>query len=169
VNSWLASLTGRRIDRILFAATKADHIHHSNHDRLEAILRLLSERASARASGAGAEVAVMALASLRATREAEVRDGKSMLPCIVGVPLPGETLVGTTFDGQTEAVVFPGDLPADPARALDGASTAPINEASFPRFRPPRLLPVTPDGHAPPPPHIRLDRVLDFLIGDRLA
>src|SRR5947199_5156861 len=27
-----------RIDRILFAATKADHLHHSSHDRLEAIL-----------------------------------------------------------------------------------------------------------------------------------
>ena len=28
-----------RIDRILFAATKADHLHHSSHDRLEAMLR----------------------------------------------------------------------------------------------------------------------------------
>ena len=28
-----------RIDRILFAATKADHLHQSSHDRLEAVLR----------------------------------------------------------------------------------------------------------------------------------
>ena len=28
-----------RADRILFAATKADHLHHTAHDRLEAILK----------------------------------------------------------------------------------------------------------------------------------
>ena len=35
----LLRLDGRRIDRIVFAATKADHLHQANHDRLEAILR----------------------------------------------------------------------------------------------------------------------------------
>ena len=35
----LSSLFRPRIDRILFAATKADHLHHSSHDRLEAVLR----------------------------------------------------------------------------------------------------------------------------------
>ena len=38
-----------RIDRILFAATKADHLHHSSHDRLEAVLR----RTVAKAADAG--------------------------------------------------------------------------------------------------------------------
>jgi predicted YcjX-like family ATPase len=33
--SWLASILTRRIDRIVFAATKADHLHRSSHDRLE--------------------------------------------------------------------------------------------------------------------------------------
>ena len=37
-NSWASALFGRRIDRILFAATKADLLHHTSHDRLEAIL-----------------------------------------------------------------------------------------------------------------------------------
>ena len=36
---FLSSLFRPRIDRILFAATKADHLHHSSHDRLEAVLR----------------------------------------------------------------------------------------------------------------------------------
>ena len=34
--SWLSSILGNRTDKILFAATKADHLHHENHDRLEA-------------------------------------------------------------------------------------------------------------------------------------
>ncbi len=114
-----ALLGGRRIDKLLFAATKADHVHHTSHDRLEAILRLMTERAGARSAEAGAEVKVMALASLRATRETEARDGKTILPCIVGTPLPGERLAGTTFDGRKEAAVFPGDLPTDPRDALE--------------------------------------------------
>lgn len=167
VAGWLESLVGgRRIDRLLFAATKADHVHHTSHDRLEAILALLTERAAARAGAAGAETRAMALAALRATREAQARDGKAMLPCIVGVPLPGETVAGERFDGRREAAIFPGDLPADPAAALSGGAAL---SGTFPRFRPPRLLPVRPSGEIPAAPHIRLDRALDFLIGDWLT
>ena len=46
-----SSMLRPRIDRILFAATKADHLHHVSHDRLEAILRLMVERAARRAEG----------------------------------------------------------------------------------------------------------------------
>ncbi len=168
-NTWLSMLLGRRIDHVLFAATKADHLHHTSHDRLEAILRLLTERAIARASDAGADVRVMALAALRATREAEAQVGKDRLPCIVGTPLPGETIDGRRFDGKTEAAVFPGDLPADPRAALDGAAVPAADAACFVCFRPPRVMPPGLDGQAAPVPHIRLDRALDFLIGDRLA
>jgi predicted YcjX-like family ATPase len=162
----LASLLGgRRIDKLLFAATKADHIHHSSHDRLEAILRLLTERAAARSSAAGAHASVLALAAFRATREAQARDGKTLLPCIVGTPLPGETVAGERFDGTREAAIFPGDLPAEPSEVLSGTSR---HVTSFPRFRPPRLGVAGSSGEAPAPPHIRLDRALEFLIGDWL-
>jgi predicted YcjX-like family ATPase len=33
-NAFLSSLLGRRVDRILFAATKADHLHHDQHPAL---------------------------------------------------------------------------------------------------------------------------------------
>ncbi len=167
IASWLGSLLGgRRIDRLVFAATKADHIHHTSHDRLETILRLLTQRASERSAEAGADVRIMALAALRATREAEAREGKATLPCIVGVPMPGEQVAGQTFDGRREVALFPGDLPEDPAMALDQAQRP---ASVFPRFRPPRLLATTKAGEVPAPPHIRLDRALDFLIGDWLA
>ena len=32
----LSTMLRPRIDRILLAATKADHLHHTSHDRLEA-------------------------------------------------------------------------------------------------------------------------------------
>jgi predicted YcjX-like family ATPase len=169
-NTLLSSLIAPRIDRLLFAATKADHLHHTSHDRLESILRLLADQAIARASFAGAEVKVMALAALRATREAEARSGRQRLPCIVGVPLPGERLGSKSFDGRAEAAVFPGDLPEDPASLLGPASAIAASEVvHFPRFRPPRVSLQAPVGDAPALPHIRLDRAIDFLIGDRLA
>ncbi len=164
-NTWLSSILSRRIDRLLFAATKADHLHHASHDRLEAILRVLADRAIARASFAGADVKVMALAALRATREAEARQGWQRLPCIVGVPLPGEHLGRKVFDGKAEAAIFPGDLPEDPT-ALKVARTT--DAVHFPRFRPPRVSLEAPSGEAPALPHIRLDRAIEFLLGDRL-
>ena len=168
---WLSRLLLRRIDRLLFAATKADHLHHTSHDRLEAVLRWLTDKAIARAEYAGAEVKVMALAAIRATREAEARTGgrygSERLPCIVGVPLPGERVGRQVFDGKTEAAVFPGDLPEDPTRLLDPAIAA-AETVRFPRFRPPHLD-LTAAGAAAVPPHIRLDRAIEFLLGDKLA
>ena len=86
-----------------------------------------------RASDAGADVGVQALAALRATRETDAKVGNEWLPCIVGVPMPGERIGGKVFDGKTEAAVFPGDLPANPRDALEarrGAAPACISCAS---------------------------------------
>jgi uncharacterized protein len=64
-----SNLLRPRIDRILFAATKADHLHHSSHDRLEAVLRRTVARAVARAEDTGATIDVVALAAVRVPRK----------------------------------------------------------------------------------------------------
>ena len=169
----LSTLFRPKIDRILFAATKADHLHHTSHDRLEAILRLLTARAIARAQDVGARVDVIALAAMRATREASVKPsgrGTSTLDAIVGTPLPGERVDGELFDGTSEVAIFPGELPADPKLAFRGDALAvPEGEADyrFVRFRPP-LPALAKDGAPLPLPHIRMDRALEFLLGDRV-
>ncbi|MBR1221785.1 YcjX family protein [Bradyrhizobium sp. U87765 SZCCT0131] len=176
--TFFASLLRPRIDRILFAATKADHLHHASHDRLEAILKRMVERAVAKAEFTGADVDVVALAAVRATREVRVRRGHEQLPSIVGTPLAGESANGEQFDGETEVATFPGDLPAIPEalfaadaaeNAFKGLSHGAAEQADyrFLRFRPPRL--DNTGGDTPYLPHIRLDRALQFLIGDRLT
>jgi predicted YcjX-like family ATPase len=165
LTNWLTGLVSRRIDRILFAATKADHLHHRDHDRLEAILRRLVKRAVDAAHFAGARVDVLALASVRATREASVTRHGETLPAIIGTPRPGETVGGKVFDGATETAVFPGDLPDNPAAIFEPRSDIDVR---FVRFRPPRLE-RTAEGLTLSLPHIRLDRALEFLIGDRLG
>jgi predicted YcjX-like family ATPase len=170
----LSALFRPRIDRILFAATKADHLHHSSHDRLEAVLRRAVAMAAAKAEDTGADIDAVALAAVRATREVMVARGREKLPSILGTPASGEKADGETFDGNTEVATFPGDLPDDPETlfkgdaAFRGLSSASAEKADFRflRFRPPHLEQEGPDGAALP--HIRLDRALQFLIGDKL-
>lgn len=165
-NTVLSTLFSPRIDRVLFAATKADHLHRTDHARLEAILRLLVDRALRRTRSAGARVETLALASVRATREGSVRSGRDTLPAIIGTPEAGEDIGGEVFDGRSEAAIFPGELPDDPHAVFNGAVEP--GSLRFPRFRPPRREPDA-AGRLPPLPHIRLDRALEFLLGDKLA
>lgn len=165
-NSILTSLFKPRIDKILFAATKADHLNHTSHDRLEAILRMVVDRAIARADDAGASVEVIAISGVRATREARIGSGPEALDAVVGIPAEDEVIDGERFDGVAEAAIFPGDLPTDPKLVLRGETWQRLGEEAihFVRFRPP---PSSDDGV--PLPHIRMDRALQFLLGDKLA
>jgi hypothetical protein len=157
-NSWLAPILGRRIDRILFAATKADHLHHTQHPKLAAIAEALVAEARRRAQFRGAETRALAIASLRATTEATVaRDGR-----------PVDVVRGRSLETGEEIALFPGALPEDPAALLAPARAGAggWEDAAYrvTRFAPPRLRLAPGEG----PPHIRLDRAAEFLIGDRL-
>lgn len=140
-NSLLSSLLGRRIDKVLIAATKADHLHHESHDRLERLTRRLVDRAITTIGMNGAGIEVMALASVRATREASVRQDGHELPVIVGTPMAGETINGEIFDGNRKTAIFPGDLPEDPEplfRSIDrDGDKATLPDVNVVRFRPP--------------------------------
>ncbi len=165
-NSLLSRFFAPRADRVMFAATKADHLHQTSHDRLDALLRLLVSRAMRRTEAAGARVGTVALASVRATRETTVHDGGETLRAVAGTPEAGEVVGDETFDGQSEAAIFPGELPARPEAVLEGAVEP--GSLRFPRFRPPLIRPdsLGRPGHLP---QIRLDRAMQFLIGDRLG
>jgi predicted YcjX-like family ATPase len=173
--SWLRSILTRKIDKILFAATKADHVHHSDHDNLAKLLERLTRHAAERASFSGAQVRIVPLAAVRATKEVSVKRGGHRLPAIAGVPQAGEEVAGEVYDGETEIALFPGDLPDDPEAVFN--AEGPTDERRlaeealalrFLRFRPPRLE-RTAEGLTLSLPHIRLDQTLEFLIGDKLA
>jgi predicted YcjX-like family ATPase len=137
-----------------------------------------------RAQFAGAKVKVAAIAGIRATREAEVamsgaglggRKDAPKLPCIIGTPIAGETFGGRIFDGSSEVAIFPGYLPVlvetggvGGAASLTFAKPLTPGSLRFPKFRPP-LVAASGGSPNPPFPHIRIDRALDFLIGDRLT
>ena len=117
-------------------------------------------------AAAGARVGTVALASVRATRETTVHDGDQVLRTVSGTPEAGERVGDEVFDGNEEAAVFPGELPARPEAVLEGAVEP--GSLRFPRFRPPLVKPdaMGRPGHLP---QIRLDRAMQFLLADRLG
>ncbi len=166
---WMPNIVSRRIDRILFAATKADHVHRGDHDNLAALLRRLIDNAARRAAYSGARVRVMPIAAVRATREVEVTRKGRQLPAIAGIPEKGQHMAGETYDGETEIALFPGDLPDDPDSIFQHRDKPDNDQLAlrYLRFRPP-VLERTAEGLTLSLPHIRLDQALDYLIGDRL-
>jgi hypothetical protein len=158
-NGFLARLLrGRRVDKILFAATKSDHLHHTQHPQLTAIMQALTRDAATRAQFAGAATEALALASVRATTEDTLRHDGKMLDCVRG----------TLLETGKQAAFYPGLLPEDPSQLLtparDGAETWLDGDFQAMQFAPARLSLKPGEG----PPHIRLDRVAEFLLGDRL-
>ena len=164
-SGWLDRiLGGRKIDRILFAASKADHLHHEQHPRLTQLAEAMLDRARHAAAFSGAETAAMSIAAIRASSEQRLtRDGAEL-----------GLVRGIRMSDSKEIALYPGELPGNVTELLRGANAtnpghAPLEwssgqDFSRPVFAPPRWGSSAEDG----PPHIRLDRALEFLIGDRL-
>lgn len=158
-NAFLTQLfLGRRVERILFAATKADHLHHAQHGRLTGIMTALLRAARDRAEFAGATTQAMAVAALRATVEERVNHNGEMLDCVRG------RLLKT----GRQAAFYAGELPEDPGQLLApsraGSKGWLDQDFQVMHFAPAPLNLRPGEG----PPHIRLDRVAQFLIGDKL-
>ena len=155
---WLTALLGgKRVEKILFAATKADHLHHSQHGALTAIMAAMRAEARSRADFAGAATEAMSLAALRCTVEEVVQQNGDSVEAVRGRLLTGKS-----------AVMYPGQLPSDPARLLvparKGADKWLDADYGLMEFAPARISLRPGEG----PPHIRLDRAAEFLIGDWL-
>ncbi|EAQ01214.1 hypothetical protein OB2597_04400 [Pseudooceanicola batsensis HTCC2597] len=162
-NSFLSRLLiGKRVEKILFAATKADHLHHSQHGALSAIMEALVRDAVDRARFAGAQTQAMSLAALRATVEERLTHEGRPLDCVRG------TLLDPDGGRGRMAAMYPGELPEDPARLLNPARAGQESwldgEYDLMSFAPAVLRLKPGEG----PPHIRLDRAAQFLVGDRL-
>lgn len=159
-SSWLGSiLFGKKVEKILFAATKADHLHHSQHASLIAIMEALLRDAKDRADFAGAQTSAMAIAALRATVEQQMDHD--------GAPL--DVVRGKLLGSGKQAAFYPGELPKDPSKLLgparDGDKKWLDGDYSVMAFAPAEIDLAPGEG----PPHIRLDKAAEFLIGDKLS
>lgn len=136
------------IDKLMFAATKADHITVDQHVNLVSLLQQLVQEAWQNAAFEGISMDCVGLASVQATTAGIVEHQGQQYPALKGNRLS---------DGAS-LTVFPGEVPA----RLPSAAFWQQQDFHFEQFRP-RSTDVD-----SPLPHIRLDAVMEFLLGDKL-
>ncbi|MBF0628075.1 MAG: YcjX family protein [Magnetococcales bacterium] len=149
-SSLLTRLFSPRIDRLLFAATKADYVAANQHHQMERLLRRLVARSANDASFLGVEIQSQAMAALRCTRTVAREHNGRRLSFVQGTPKGRER----------ETLLFPGEIP----EILPEPEEWDTHRFHFMEFEPRR----PPDAEGPTPPHIRLDQAIEFLLGDKL-
>ncbi|WJY16840.1 YcjX family protein [Pectobacteriaceae bacterium CE90] len=144
----LHRLFSPRIDKLMFAATKSDHITADQHTNLVSLLQQLVQEARQSAAFEGISIDCAGIAAIQSTQGGIVEHQGQKIPALKGHRLS---------DGQL-LTLYPGDVPAH----LPGATFWREQGFHFDQFRPQEMSVDT------PLPHIRLDTVMEFLLGDKL-
>ncbi|MDP5189171.1 YcjX family protein [Rheinheimera baltica] len=146
-----ASLLGRlfspSIDKVLFAASKADHATPEQHKALTLLLQQFLQQPLKHSQYQAAKTEAMAIAAIRASSSGFVQSDGLPQPCISGTSLE-----------QKAVTFFPGDVPAQ----LPTAQMFAQHQFAFIPLRP------LPWQDCKPLPHVRMDHVLQYLLGDKL-
>jgi len=146
-SNWWRRLFAPRIDKLLFVASKADHVTPEQHGPLVSLLQHLVSRGRGQARFEGIETECLALAAIKATEVGKGQANGREFPAIRGTSLAGEPLL-----------LFPGEVPSQ----IPPAQWWHTQGFDFQGFRP---LPMSAHEALP---HIRLDAALEFLLGDHL-
>ncbi|MBF0195255.1 MAG: YcjX family protein [Magnetococcales bacterium] len=144
----LARLFQPKIDKLLFVATKADHVAANQHPNLERLLNRMVVRPVNEAVFQGVEVKTLAISSVVCTQTV-VRDHHGRrLSFVKGVPI----------GRSDEVMLFPGEIPE---------SIPSLSDWEESRFN---FLDFQPQTHASGGsiPHLRMDQAIEFLLGDKL-
>ncbi|GHK48340.1 hypothetical protein ECZU08_39360 [Escherichia coli] len=136
------------IDKLLFAATKADHVTIDQHANMVSLLQQLIQDAWQNAAFEGISMDCLGLASVQATTSGMIDVNGEKIPA----------LRGNRLSDGAPLTVYPGEVPA----RLPGQAFWDKQGFQFEAFRP-QVMDVD-----KPLPHIRLDAALEFLIGDKL-
>ncbi|MGL5334566.1 MAG: YcjX family protein [Enterovibrio sp.] len=147
-SSLLRRLFAPSIDKILFAATKADHITPDQQGPLVTLLGQLIHVARQSVAFEGIDISCQALASIQATQHGTITHQGEQIATVRGHLLSGGP-----------ALMYPGDVPT----RLPGKEFWETKSFDFRAFRPmetPSELPL---------PHIGLDKSLQYLLADKFS
>ena len=137
-----------KIDKLVFAASKADHITPDQQTNLVKLLESMLHNARKQIQFDGVSTESTAVSAIRAS--------KSGLGQLNGETIP--VLQGRNAQGVA-ITLFPGEVP----QSCPGPDFWKQQQFEFPKLSPPQ----TNIDHALP--HVRMDQVLDFLLGDKLT
>ena len=142
----LLQLFNPKIDKVVFAATKVDQVLSEDHESVKNLLAVIVKHAYKNAQHKGVNPICEAAAAVRSSREVD-HEGA---PSITGAAMGGEPI------GYVP--------PKIPSRIPIGAEWEPFLSWTIPALNPPKGLSY--ENHDVIP-HIRIDTVLNELIGDK--
>ena len=142
----LLQLFRPKIDKVIFAATKIDQVVSEDHDAVRKLLSLIVGQAYKNAQHEGVKPSCEATAAVRSSKEIDYQGEKGV--------------TGTDFQGSPIGYTHP----TIPARIPDGDEWTPFLDWKIPALKPPKGLSYQ---NSDPIPHIRIDTVLNALIGDK--
>lgn len=147
-NGVLRRLFAPKIDKVLFAATKADHVTPDQHANMVGLLNQMIYPIWQSVAYENIQMRCISMASVNVTQSGHIQhEGKTY------AAIQGETLEGE------RVTLFPGDVP----KQLPDAVFWQNSQFDFTEFKPPSLK------KDQSIPHIRMDTALEFLLGDKLA
>ena len=138
-----------KIDKLLFAATKADHVTQDQHSNLESLLNELIYQSKHQLNYDAIKMKTLAIASVRATKAGKILHQGQQVP----------VLQGRRSNDDKTITVFPGSVP----KKLPNEGYWQESKFNFIAFEP--LQSVSAHESLP---HIRMDHVLQFLLGDKM-
>jgi predicted YcjX-like family ATPase len=138
-----------KIDKLLFAATKADHITPNQLPNLERFLVQMLAQSNNNIKFEGVKTETVALSALKCTQAANTEFQGQQISCIKGIPKHSDKPVA----------LFPGEVPVDIPVPEDWLQ----DRFNFIDFRPPAASQWQNNRL----PHMRMDRALQFLLGDK--
>ncbi|MFC0323211.1 YcjX family protein [Gallibacterium melopsittaci] len=137
-----------KIDKLLFAATKADHITTEQIPNLISLLRQLVQADGEHLHFSNIDIDFTALAAIRATQQVIVEENGQQFKALQGI----------RSQDKKRITLFPGSVP----QRLPTADFWQTNRFEFDQFDPQLAI------NGEPLPHLRLDAVLEYLLGDKL-
>ncbi len=148
----LKRLFSPRIDKLLFAASKVDHITRSQQVNVLSLLTQLVKQSQQHAQFEGCDVEIMAISAIKATKHGMAQDGDKQVEVVQGRDMLTDNMV----------TLFPGDVP----KQLPQTEFWNSQGFEFVNFAPPVMASTLDDPHFE---HIRLDHLLQYLLGDKLG
>ncbi|GAA0203315.1 YcjX family protein [Kangiella japonica] len=148
-SNWLKRLFSPSIDKLMIATTKADLVPPDQHASLESFMQKIVTQIKNEIGYDGVDVETMAIASVATSVPVTTEHNGEQLLCVKGLD-----------DKSGESVIhYPGKVPAKTlSREEWRRLTIDFSPFALPELNPDDSL-----------PHIRMDKVLQFLIGDKFV
>lgn len=146
-SNWLKRMFNPSIDKLLIAATKADHVPPEQHRALEGFLQNMLQEAKNDIQYEGIELETMVISAIKVTEAVIAEHQGQKLMCVKGIEL----------DSGEEVINYPGKIQPQ----ILSRDTWREHQYDFINFAIPTNL------SSGILPHIRMDKVMQFLIGDK--